>query len=55
MRFFRKKEKNGQNNVKEVQKRAKYLKIWETCTKFENILKKATGMHAIIARSKLLE
>ena len=37
------------------QKRAKYLKIWAKCTKFENILKKGSPMCATTASMKQLE
>ena len=38
--IFQRKGKKGQKMLKNEQKRAKSLKIWEKCTKFENILKK---------------
>ena len=38
--IFRERAKRA-NNVKNEQKQAKYLKIWEKCAKFENILKRA--------------
>ena len=37
MHFFGKRAKKGQKMLK----RAKYLKIWAKCTKFENVLKNA--------------
>ena len=45
--IFQKKGKKGQ-------KRAKYLKIWGKCTKFENILKKGSLVRATMARMKQL-
>ena len=40
---------------KKNQKMAKCLKIWANCTKFEDILKKGSFMHATIAHMKQLE
>ena len=37
---FSEKGQKRATKVKSEQKWAKYLKIWEKCTKFENILKK---------------
>ena len=42
-------------NANKGQKRAKYLKIWQKCAKFKNILKKGSLMGATIACMKHLE
>ena len=41
--------------AKKQQKRAKYLKIWEKCTKFESSLKKDGLIRATIESMKQLE
>ena len=41
--------------TKKRQKRAKYFKIWEKCTKFESSLKKDSLIRATIESMKQLE
>ena len=45
---------NACNFSEKGQKRAKYLKIWQKCTKFENILKTVSLVRATIACMKQL-
>ena len=53
--IFRKMAKKGKKIDRKGQKRAKYLKIWAKCTKFENILKKGGWLRTIIAHIKPLK
>ena len=48
-------QKKGKNMLNKGKKGQNIWKFGRKCAKIENILKKGTWLHAIIARNKLLE
>ena len=53
--IFQKRQKKGKQMFKKGKKGQNILKFGQKCTKFKNILKKGSWLHAIIVRNKLLE